>query len=92
MPRPDIGVLRSDDYGKTWRSIAKGLPSDFGFPLAIDPARAPAVQAVAAAGGVPLAFVGRFTGSPDSRTIRDAAGKTWALPDRGYDPFGPPGG
>src|SRR6202030_1430572 len=27
-PRPDIGVLRSDDYGHSWRSIAKGLPSD----------------------------------------------------------------
>ena len=32
-PRPDIGVLRSDDYGRSWRSIAKGLPSDFGFPI-----------------------------------------------------------
>ena len=31
-PRPDIGVLRSDDHGQSWRSIAKGLPSDFGFP------------------------------------------------------------
>jgi len=36
-PRPDIGVLRSDDYGKTWRSIARGLPSDFGFPLVVHP-------------------------------------------------------
>jgi photosystem II stability/assembly factor-like uncharacterized protein len=36
-PRPDIGVLRSDDYGKTWRSIAKGLPSDFGFPILVHP-------------------------------------------------------
>jgi hypothetical protein len=36
-PRPDIGVLRSDDYGKTWRSIAKGLPSDFGFPIVAHP-------------------------------------------------------
>jgi photosystem II stability/assembly factor-like uncharacterized protein len=35
--RPDIGVLRSDDYGKTWRSIAKGLPSDFGFPIVVHP-------------------------------------------------------
>jgi hypothetical protein len=34
---PGIGVLRSDDYGKTWRSIAKGLPSDFGFPIVAHP-------------------------------------------------------
>jgi len=36
-PRPDIGVLRSDDYGQSWRSIAKGLPSDFGFPIVVHP-------------------------------------------------------
>ena len=36
-PRPDIGVLRSDDHGKTWRSISKGLPSDFGFPIVVHP-------------------------------------------------------
>jgi hypothetical protein len=36
-PRPDIGVLRSDDHGRTWRSIAKGLPSDFGFPIVVHP-------------------------------------------------------
>jgi photosystem II stability/assembly factor-like uncharacterized protein len=35
--RPGIGVLRSDDHGHTWRSIAKGLPSDFGFPMAVHP-------------------------------------------------------
>jgi hypothetical protein len=32
------GVYRSDDAGETWNDIAPGLPSDFGFPLAIDPA------------------------------------------------------
>ena len=32
------GVYRSDDGGESWISIADGLPSDFGFPLAIDPA------------------------------------------------------
>ena len=34
---PGIGVLRSDDHGRTWRSIAKGLPSDFGFPIVTHP-------------------------------------------------------
>ncbi len=32
------GVYRSDDAGESWVDIAPGLPSDFGFPLAIDPA------------------------------------------------------
>ena len=32
------GVYRSDDAGATWIDVANGLPSDFGFPLAIDPA------------------------------------------------------
>jgi BNR/Asp-box repeat len=34
------GVYRSDDGGETWNDIAAGLPSDFGFPLALDPADA----------------------------------------------------
>jgi photosystem II stability/assembly factor-like uncharacterized protein len=34
------GVYRSDDAGRSWTSIADGLPSDFGFPLVIDPADA----------------------------------------------------
>jgi photosystem II stability/assembly factor-like uncharacterized protein len=32
------GVYRSDDAGESWSDIADGLPSDFGFPLALDPA------------------------------------------------------
>lgn len=34
---PSLGVLRSDDGGKSWQSISKGLPSDFGFPIAVHP-------------------------------------------------------
>jgi photosystem II stability/assembly factor-like uncharacterized protein len=34
------GVYRSDDAGATWNDIADGLPSDFGFALAVDPADA----------------------------------------------------
>lgn len=32
------GVYRSDDAGASWTAIGDGLPSDFGFPLAVDPA------------------------------------------------------
>ena len=32
------GVYRSDDAGRTWTDIAAGLPSDFAFPMAVDPA------------------------------------------------------
>jgi photosystem II stability/assembly factor-like uncharacterized protein len=34
------GVYRSDDAGESWTDIGAGLPSDFGFPLALDPADA----------------------------------------------------
>jgi photosystem II stability/assembly factor-like uncharacterized protein len=32
------GVYRSDDAGETWADIGEGLPSDFGFPMVLDPA------------------------------------------------------
>ena len=34
------GIYRSDDAGGTWVDVGtdKGLPSDFGFPIAVDPA------------------------------------------------------
>ena len=32
------GVYRSDDAGRSWSEIGEGLPSDFGFPLVVDPA------------------------------------------------------
>jgi hypothetical protein len=33
------GVYRSDDEGGSWRSIADGLPADFGFPVVVHPRR-----------------------------------------------------
>jgi hypothetical protein len=32
------GVYRSDDAGRSWIEIGAELPSDFGFPLVVDPA------------------------------------------------------
>ena len=32
------GVYRSDDAGASWIDIGEGLPSDFGFPVVVDPA------------------------------------------------------
>jgi len=32
------GVYRSDDAGASWTDIGAGLPSDFGFPMVLDPA------------------------------------------------------
>ncbi len=62
-PRPDIGVLRSDDHGRSWRSIAKGLPSDFGFPIVVHPQQADTVYVV------PL--------TPMTRTCPDSAPAVW---------------
>jgi hypothetical protein len=76
------GVYRSDDGGERWTEIGAGLPSDFGFPIAIDPADADSAYVI------PLvADVDRVT--PDGRVrvyeTRDA-GANWAprgdgLPD-----------
>ncbi|MBM0238596.1 exo-alpha-sialidase [Micromonospora sp. ATA32] len=33
------GVYRTDDGGRSWTSIAAGLPSDFGFPMVAHPSR-----------------------------------------------------
>jgi hypothetical protein len=62
-PRPGIGVLRSDDHGHTWRSIAAGLPSDFGFPIVVHPHDADTVYVV------PLA--------PATRTCPGGAPAVW---------------
>ena len=31
------GLYRSDDAGDTWKDIAHGVPSDFGFPIVMNP-------------------------------------------------------
>ena len=67
------GVYRSDDAGASWTDIGAGLPSDFGFPMVLDPADPDSAYVI------PLeADMDRVT--PDGRVrvyeTRDA-GATW---------------
>ncbi|MFO0582751.1 MAG: hypothetical protein U0229_10780 [Anaeromyxobacter sp.] len=68
-PRPNIGVLRSDDHGRSWRSIAEGLPSDFGFPIVVHPHDPDTVYVV------PLV--------PETRTCPGHAPAVWRSTDGG---------
>jgi hypothetical protein len=40
------GLYRSDDGARSWRDIARGVPSDFGFPLLVHPREPETVYAV----------------------------------------------
>jgi photosystem II stability/assembly factor-like uncharacterized protein len=66
------GVYRSDDGGRTWTDIAAGLPSDFGFPVTVDPADPDSAYVI------PVTTADRVV--PDGRVLvwetRDA-GATW---------------
>jgi photosystem II stability/assembly factor-like uncharacterized protein len=66
------GVYRSDDAGQTWTDIAAGLPSDFGFPVVLDPADPDSAYVI------PVTTSDRLT--PEGRVqvwqTRDA-GTTW---------------
>jgi len=79
------GVYRSDDSGETWESIGHGLPSDFGFPLAIDPGDPDAAYVI------PLnADRDRVTAQGRVRVFESRdAGRTWlerssGLPTEGF--------
>ena len=72
------GVYRSDDMGETWIDIAGGLPSDFGFPMAVDPADPDSAFVI------PLtADVDRVTAGARARVFvtRDAGASWTALGD-----------
>ncbi|HEY7795006.1 MAG TPA: hypothetical protein VIA10_13450, partial [Gaiellaceae bacterium] len=64
------GVYRSDDAGEHWIDIGDGLPSDFGFPIVVDPADPDS------------AYVIPLIGAED-RTPPDGAMRVWETRDAG---------
>jgi hypothetical protein len=82
------GLYRSDDGGATWKDVANGVPSDFGFAMAIHPHDPDSVYVVPLESDL-------FRCPPDGRLrvyrTRDA-GRSWRPLSRGlplkdsYDP------
>jgi len=73
------GVYRSADGGRSWNEISAGLPSDFGFPLALHP-RQPETLYV-------LPLQGAEFRCPPQRKLRvfrsRDGGKSWAALSKG---------
>lgn len=68
-----------------------GPSDDYELLLAVDPAARVACERVAAAAGVPLAFVGRFTTAAGRLAWRAPDGTTRPLGGAGHDHFGDQG-
>lgn len=66
------GVYRSDDGGGTWCDISAGLPSRFGFPLAVHPREPQTVYVVPLQGG-----------APSVRHVPDGHAAVWRTRDAG---------
>jgi hypothetical protein len=73
------GVYRSDDAGSTWIDIRAGLPSDFGFPLVIDPGDPDSAFVIPMVGAEDRVVPG---GKLATYATRDG-GSSWAAMDAG---------
>ncbi len=72
------GVYKSEDFGENWKEIDKGLPSDFGFPIAVNRTKPDTAYVF------PMEGMGRFPpkGRFSAWRTRDG-GKGWAAANRG---------
>lgn len=65
------GVYRSNDGGRSWADVTEGLPSTFGFPIAVDPHNPQTV------------FVFPLNGDMQGRFPPDASAAVWRSKDGG---------
>lgn len=65
------GVYRSGDDGRSWEDVTKGLPSHFGFPIAVHPTKAG------------TAFTLPLNGDTEGRYPPDASAAVWRTRDHG---------
>jgi len=78
------GVYKSEDFGRRWTEISKGLPGDFGFPIAVNRTHPDTVYVV------PVFEMGRFPFHGKFQVwMSRNGGKKWVpsgvgLPDRAY--------
>jgi thiamine-monophosphate kinase len=69
-------------------ALRLGPSDDYELLLAVEPVGRAACERAAAAAGVPLAFVGRFTAGPGAAVWRAADGTERPLAGAGFDHFG----
>jgi photosystem II stability/assembly factor-like uncharacterized protein len=65
------GVYRTDDGGREWTDLSGGLPSEFGFPMAIHPHDPSTI------------YVIPHNGPESGRYVSDARAAVWRSRDRG---------
>lgn len=72
------GTYRSEDGGREWRSIEDGLPSSFGFPIAVHPRKPDTI------------WVFPLNGDSKGRFPPEASAKVWRSKDGGvnWQPLG----
>lgn len=78
------GVYRSDDFGVNWREIDKGLPSDFGFPIAVNRTKPDTVYVFPMQGMGRFPPEGKFSAWKTSNGDRAWAPANKGLPEHAY--------
>ena len=78
------GVYKSENFGEEWTEIGKGLPSDFGFPIAVDRSKPDTAYIFPLDGMERIPPGGKFQAWMTHNGGRDWSAGEKGLPDRAY--------